>query len=110
MASLAVFYPLDFFAIGRTALRTPEATLLHLGLLTGPTVVYGVLLWRRWRGPVLWGGLGLASMVVAGVGSFELDRLMIADGLAISAAAAAGAVWADRDGRRKMVAERARGC
>jgi hypothetical protein len=109
MASLAVFYPLDFFAIGRTLARTPEAVLLRIGLLVGPPVVYGLLLWRLWRGPVLWVGLCLASMVVAGVGSFELDRLSIGDGLVISVAAAAGPIWAYRDWRRKMLAERGRG-
>ena len=109
MASLAVFYPLDFFAIGRALSRTPEAALLRLGLLIGPFLVYGLLLWRRLRGPVLWVGLSLASMVVAGVGSFEVDRPTLADGLVISVAAAAGPIWAYRDWRRKMVAERGRG-
>jgi hypothetical protein len=46
---------------------------------------------------------------VAGVGSFELDRLTLTDGVAISAAAAAGPIWAYRDWRRKMVAGRGRG-
>jgi hypothetical protein len=109
MASLAIFYPLDFFAIGRTLSRTPEAGMLRLGLVIGPPAVYAVLLWRQRRGPVLWVGLSLASMVVAGVGSFELDRLTLADGIVISVAAAAGPIWAYRDWRRKMVAERGRG-
>jgi hypothetical protein len=109
MASLALWYPLDYFGAGNIRPHALNLPLFRTALALLPVVIFTLLLWRRPPGMFLWLGVIMASVALLGVSVFELEHLKLADVALLSLAAIAGPAWAYRDWRRSRLVTYARG-
>jgi hypothetical protein len=109
MASLALWYPLDYFV--PVSLHLPAGALpaARTGMALLPAVVFAMLIWRRGRGVVLWIGVIMASVVFAAVAVFEAERVGLADIGLITLAMMPGPAWVYFDWQRSRSVIRARG-
>jgi hypothetical protein len=109
MASLALWYPLDYFV--PVSLHLPARILpaARTAMALLPAVIFALLIWRRGRGVVLWIGVIMASVVFAAVAVFEAERISMADIGLITLAMLPGPAWVYFDWQRSRSVIRARG-
>jgi hypothetical protein len=100
MASLAMWYPLYYFGAGNLRMRSWSLPALRTAMALVPVMILAALLWRTYRGAVLWIGVMLASVALFAVAVFDSDRLKIGDVAVVPLAAIVAPGWAYWDWRR----------